>query len=162
MAWDLAQVPHSGLMVQLWGDAHLLNFGFYGSPERRLLFDINDFDETYPGPFEWDVQRLAASFIIAARSLNLSHSQQEKICRRTVRFYAKAMVRLAAIPFLDLWVAKLDLDRLLEESKNTCLKNHLKGVVAHACRRNSRQAVKKLCISDGQGGLVFRHNPPLI
>ncbi|MCX5937071.1 MAG: DUF2252 family protein [Cyanobium sp. LacPavin_0920_WC12_MAG_62_9] len=60
MALDLAQAPHSGLMVQLCGDAHLLNFGFYGSPERKLLFDINDFDETYPGPFEWDVQRLAA------------------------------------------------------------------------------------------------------
>ena len=162
MAWDLAQVPHSGLMVQLCGDAHLLNFGFYGSPERRLLFDINDFDETYPGPFEWDVQRLAASCILAARSLNLSPSQQETICRRTVRYYAKAMVRFATMPFLDLWVAKLDLDRLLEEGKNTCLKNHLKDVVAQARKRNSRQAVNKLCVSDGQGGLIFRHNPPLI
>jgi len=162
MAWDLAQVPHSGLMVQLCGDAHLLNFGFYGSPERRLLFDINDFDETYPGPFEWDVQRLAASFILAARSLNLSPSQQETICRRTVRYYAKAMVRFATMPFLDLWVAKLDLDRLLDESKNDCLKDHLKGVIAQALKRNSRQAVNKLCVSDGQGGLMFRHNPPLI
>ena len=142
MAWDLAQEPHSGLMVQLCGDAHLLNFGFYGSPERKLLFDINDFDETYPGPFEWDVQRLAASCLLAARSINLSPSQQEKICRRTVRAYAKAMARFAAMPFLELWTTKLDLDRLFEESENTCLKNHLKGVVAHACRRNSRQAVK--------------------
>ena len=162
MAWDLAQAPHSGLMVQLCGDAHLLNFGFYGSPERKLLFDINDFDETYPGPFEWDVQRLAASCLLAARSLNLSPNQQEKICRRTVRYYAKAMVQFAAMPFLDLWVAKLDLDRLLDESENTCFKDHLKGVVAQARQRNSRQAVKKLCVSDGQGGLHFRHNPPLI
>ena len=162
MAWDLAQVPHSGLMVQLCGDAHLLNFGFYGSPERRLLFDINDFDETYPGPFEWDVQRLAASFILAAKSINLSPSQQEKICRRTVRAYAKAMARFAAMPFIELWTTKLDLDRLFEESKNICLKHHLKGVVVEARKRNSRQAVNKLCVSDGQGGLVFRHNPPLI
>lgn len=162
MAWDLAQEPHSGLMVQLCGDAHLLNFGFYGSPERRLLFDINDFDETYPGPFEWDVQRLAASCILAARSLALSPSQQEKICRRTVRAYTKAMVQFAAMPFLDLWVAKLDLDRLLDESENACLKNHLKGVIAQARQRNSRQAVKKLCVSNGQGGFNFRHNPPLI
>jgi len=162
MAWDLAQAPHSGLMVQLCGDAHLLNFGFYGSPERKLLFDINDFDETYPGPFEWDVQRLAASCLLAARSLNLSPSQQEKICRRAVRTYAKAMVQFAAMPFLELWVAKLDLDRLFDESKNTCLKTHLKGVVAQARQRNSRQAVKKLCVSDGQDGLHFRHNPPLI
>jgi uncharacterized protein (DUF2252 family) len=162
MAWDLAQELHSGLMVQLCGDAHLLNFGFYGSPERKLLFDINDFDETYPGPFEWDVQRLAASCLLAARSINLSPSQQEKICRRTVRAYAKAMARFAAMPFLELWTTKLDLDRLFEESENTCLKNHLKGVVAQARQRNSRQAVKKLCVSDSQGGLHFRHNPPLI
>ena len=162
MAWDLAQVPHSGLMVQLCGDAHLLNFGFYGSPERRLLFDINDFDETYQGPFEWDVQRLAASLLLAARSLNLTASQQEKICRRGIRTYAKAMVRFAAMPFLDLWVTNLDLNRLLEESKNACLKNHLKGVIDQALKRNSRQAVNKLCVSDGQGGLNFRHDPPLI
>jgi len=162
MAWDLAQVPHSGLMVQLCGDAHLLNFGFYGSPERRLLFDINDFDETYPGPFEWDVQRLAASCILAARSLDLSQNQQEKICRRTVRTYARAMVQFASMPFLELWVAKLDLDRLLHESENACLKKHLKDVVAKARQRNSRQAVNKLCVPDGKGGLNFRHNPPLI
>ena len=162
MAWDLAQAPHSGLTVQLCGDAHLLNFGFYGSPERRLLFDINDFDETYPGPFEWDVQRLAASCILAARSINLSPSQQEKICRRTVRAYAKAMARFAAMPFLELWTTKLDLDRLFEESKNVCLKHHLKGVVAETRKRNSRQAVNKLCVTDDQGGLKFRHNPPLI
>jgi hypothetical protein len=92
----------------------------------------------------------------------LSPSQQEKICRRAVRTYAKAMVQFAAMPFLDLWVAKLDLDRLFDESKNVCLKDHLKGVVAQARQRNSRQAVKKLCVSDGQGGLHFRHNPPLI
>jgi len=91
MAADLARQPHSGVMVQLCGDAHLLNFGFYGTPERQLLFDLNDFDETHPGPFEWDVQRLAASMVLAARDLNLSVKQQEKVCRRTVRAYAKAM-----------------------------------------------------------------------
>lgn len=76
MASDLGRRPHSGLMVQLCGDAHLLNFGFYGSPERQLLFGINDFDETHPGPFEWDVQRLAASFILAARSVGLGEKQR--------------------------------------------------------------------------------------
>ena len=85
MAADLARQPHSGVMVQLCGDAHLLNFGFYASPERQLLFDLNDFDETHPGPFEWDVQRLAASMVLAARDLNLSVKQQEKVCRRTSR-----------------------------------------------------------------------------
>ena len=109
MAADLARQPHSGVMVQLCGDAHLLNFGFYGSPERHLLFDLNDFDETHPGPFEWDVQRLAASMVLAARDLNLSVKQQEKVCRRTVRAYAKAMVEFAAMPVMEMWVLQLDL-----------------------------------------------------
>ncbi len=162
MAGDLARQPHSGLMVQLCGDAHLLNFGFYASPERSLLFDINDFDETYPGPFEWDVQRLAASLVLAARSLGLSGSQQEKICRRSLRAYAKAMAEFAAMPLMQMWVARLDLERLLAESHDGCLKNHLRVVTAAACRRNSRQGVRKLCESDGDGGLRFRHDPPLI
>ena len=73
------------------GDAHLLNFGFYASPERQLLFDLNDFDETHPGPFEWDVIRLATSVVLAARSLGLAESQQGKIYRRTVKAYAEAL-----------------------------------------------------------------------
>ena len=162
MAADLARQPHSGLMVQLCGDAHLLNFGFYASPERSLLFDINDFDETYPGPFEWDLQRLAASLVLAARSLGLSGSQQEKICRRSLRAYAKAMAEFAAMPLMQMWVARLDLERLLAVSHDGCLKNHLRVVTAAACRRNSRQGVRKLCESDGDGGLRFRHDPPLI
>ena len=91
MASDLARQPHSGLMVQLCGDAHLLNFGFYGSPERQLLFDLNDFDETHPGPFEWDVIRLATSVVLAARSLGLAESQQGKIYRHAVKAYAEAL-----------------------------------------------------------------------
>jgi len=162
MAADLARQPHSGLMVQLCGDAHLLNFGFYASPERSLLFDLNDFDETYPGPFEWDVQRLAASLVLAARSLGLSSSQQEKICRRSLRAYAKAMAEFAAMPLMEMWVARLDLERLLAESHDGCLQNHLRVVIAAARRRNSRQGVRKLCESDGAGGLRFRHAPPLI
>jgi hypothetical protein len=162
MAADLARQPHSRLMVQLCGDAHLLNFGFYASPERSLLFDINDFDETYPGPFEWDVQRLAASLVLAARSLGLSGAQQEKICRRSLRAYAKAMAEFAAMPLLQMWVTRLDLERLLAESHDGCLQNHLRDVTAAACRRNSRQGIRKLCESDGAGGLRFRHDPPLI
>jgi uncharacterized protein (DUF2252 family) len=91
MASDLARQPHSGLMVQLCGDAHLLNFGFYASPERQLLFDLNDSDETHPGPFEWDVIRLATSVVLAARSLGLAESQQGKIYRHAVKAYAEAL-----------------------------------------------------------------------
>lgn len=162
MAADLARQPHSGVMVQLCGDAHLLNFGFYGSPERQLLFDLNDFDETHPGPFEWDVQRLAASMILAARDLNLSAKQQDKVCRRTVRAYAKAMAQFAAMPVLEMWVMRLDLERLIEEADSKILQRHVQALAVRAQQRNSRQAVSKLCEKDLSGALRIRHDPPLI
>ena len=162
MAADLARQPHSGVMVQLCGDAHLLNFGFYGTPERQLLFDLNDFDETHPGPFEWDVQRLAASMVLAARDLNLSPKQQDKVCRRTVRAYAKAMAQFAAMPVLEMWVLRLDLERLIQEAKSKILQRHVQALAARAEQRNSRQAVSKLCEKDLSGNLRIRHDPPLI
>ena len=162
MAADLSRQNHSGQMVQLCGDAHLLNFGFYASPERSLLFDINDFDETHPGPFEWDVQRLAASLVLAARSLGLSGNQQLKVCRRGVRAYAKAIARFAELPFATMWVWRPDLDELIVNSPSRTLRHHLKSVVSHARLRDSRQAAGKLCESDGSGGLRFRHDPPLV
>jgi hypothetical protein len=139
-----------------------LNFGFYGSPERQLLFDLNDFDETHPGPFEWDVQRLAASMILAARDLNLSAKQQDKVCRRTVRAYAKAMAQFAAMPVLEMWVMRLDLERLIEEADSKILQRHVQALATRAQQRNSRQAVSKLCEKDLSGALRIRHDPPLI
>lgn len=162
MASDLSRQPHSGLMVQLCGDAHLMNFGFYGSPERNLLFDINDFDETYPGPYEWDVQRLAASLILAARSLGLTERQQRKVCRRSVGAYAVAMANFAAMPLIPMWITHLDLDRLIAESSNVVLQQHLRDVVKAAKRRDSRHAVAKLCESNSDGHLCIRHDPPLV
>lgn len=162
MASDLARQPHSGLMVQLCGDAHLMNFGFFASPERQLLFDLNDFDETHPGPFEWDVIRLATSVVLAARSLGLSEAQQAKLCRRGVKAYGAAIAEFAAMPFLEMWALKLQLTRLIEEQAGSNLRNHLKQIAATALRRNSRQAVRKLCETDAKGQLRFRHEPPLI
>jgi uncharacterized protein (DUF2252 family) len=162
MAADLARNPHSGVMVQLCGDAHLLNFGFYGSPERQLLFDINDFDETHPGPFEWDVIRLATSLLLAGSNLGLSEKQQEKVCRRGVQAYADAMAGFAALPFLEMWVAKLPLEELMKQRTRGSLQSHLKQVTAMALQRDSRQAVRKLCEVDNSGTLLFRHQPPLI
>ena len=162
MAADLARRPHSGLMVQLCGDAHLLNFGFYGSPERQLLFDINDFDETHPGPFEWDVQRFAASMVLAARSLGLQEKQQGKICRRAVRAYGEAMAEFAAMALLPMRVQRLPLQRLIDQRASANLRSHLTQVTTAALRRDSRQAVRKLCEPDGSGALRFRHQPPLI
>lgn len=162
MAADLAREPHSGLMVQLCGDAHLLNFGFYGSPERQLLFDINDFDETHPGPFEWDLVRLATSLILAARSLGLSDKQQSRVCRRAVRSYGDAMGAFAAQPFLQMWATKLPPQELIDALAGTSLQRHLKQVVDLALHRDSRQAVRKLCELNSFGELLFRHQPPLI
>jgi len=159
---ELAVRPHSGQIVQLCGDAHLLNFGFYGSPERNLLFDINDFDETHPGPFEWDLQRLAASLVLAARSLDFSDKQQLKVVRQAVRAYGKAVVSFAAMDVIPMWVWRPDLDRLIAETPSRCLRHHLKQVVARALKRNSRQAAGKLCERDDAGCLRIRHDPPLI
>nr|WP_296367668.1 DUF2252 domain-containing protein [Vulcanococcus sp. Clear-D1] len=162
MAADLARKPSSGLMVQLCGDAHLLNFGFFCSPEYQLLFDINDFDETHPGPFEWDVIRLATSFILAARSLGCSEKEQSKVCRSGVRAYAEAMAEFAGMRFEDIWVPNPALQHLIDERTKGSLRAHLKKLAAMALQRNSRQAVRKLCEVDNNGTLLFRHQPPLL
>jgi len=162
MASDLARRPNSGLMVQLCGDAHLLNFGFYASPERQLLFDINDFDETYPGPYEWDVIRLATSLILAARNNGFSADEQESICRRALRGYASAMTEFTSMAFFPMWSYHLSEDRLFDRGGSKNLRQHLESVVTAALRRDSRQAVRKLCEVDSHGQLRFKNNPPLI
>ena len=103
MASDLARTPQSGLRVQLCVDAHLSNFGMFGSPERELVFDINDFDETAPGPWEWDVKRLAASFAIACRELGFSDAERRTIVLDTVGSYREAMAAFAVMRNLKLW-----------------------------------------------------------
>jgi hypothetical protein len=162
MAADLARESHSGLTVQLCGDAHLLNFGFFASPERQLLFGITDFDETYPGPYEWDVVRLATSVLLAARSNGFSSDEQEEATARALRSYAKAMHQFAAMPFMPMWVARLPLEPLIEERGSKTFRRHLRRVVASALHCDSRQAVRKLCETDANGELRFRHDPPLL
>ena len=112
MAADLAATPRSGIRVQLCGDAHLLNFRLLASPERRLMFDINDFDETLPGPWEWDVKRLAASMVIAARENGFTGRERAAIVRATVRSYRERMRGFAAMGNLDVWYARVEADSL--------------------------------------------------
>ncbi len=162
MASDLAQKPHSGRIVQLCGDAHLLNFGFYASPERQLLFDINDFDETFPGPYEWDVIRLATSVLLAAQSNGFGSEEQEEICVTALRAYAQAMAEFAAMPFWAMWPSHLSKQRLLDKGGSKNLRKHLKDVVSAALKRDSRQAVKKLCEIGIDGEYRFKNDPPLI
>ena len=111
MASDLATTPRTGLKTQLCGDAHLSNFGVYESPDRTLVFDINDFDETLPGPWEWDVKRLAASFEIAARDRGMDAAARRELVLQTVRSYREAMAQFAAMGHLDVWYARLDMRR---------------------------------------------------
>jgi uncharacterized protein (DUF2252 family) len=113
MAADLATTPTAGLEVQLCGDAHLSNFGVFGSPERRLVFDINDFDETLPGPFEYDVKRLAASLTVAAQSNGFSPSDARAVTASAVRSYRGAMAQFAGMRTLEVWYAHFDEDRIM-------------------------------------------------
>ena len=113
MAADLAGTPVAGLDAQLCGDAHLSNFGAFASPERRLLFDLNDFDETLPGPFEYDVKRMAASFTIAARNNGFSAADARAATLASVRAYREAMAGFAQMGTMDIWYAYLDEDELM-------------------------------------------------
>ena len=114
MATDLSRTPNSGIRTQLCGDAHLSNFGAFGSPERTLVFDINDFDETAPGPWEWDVKRLAASFAIAGRDNGFSQKEREAAVLATVRSYREAMTGFAAMRNLQVWYASLPMEQALQ------------------------------------------------
>ena len=115
MAADLAETPTSGLTVQLCGDAHLSNFGAFASPERRLVFDINDFDETFPGPWEWDVKRLAASFAIAGRELGFTAEERRAVVLATMRSYREAMAAFAGMRNLEVWYSYMPVERAFQE-----------------------------------------------
>ncbi|MFD5461554.1 DUF2252 domain-containing protein [Kitasatospora sp. NPDC127059] len=161
MAADLAAVPDTGLTVQLCGDAHLLNFGVYASPERALLFDVNDFDETHPGPFEWDVKRLAASIAVAARGNGQDDERARRAARTAVHGYATAMRRLAGLGELDVWYSRIDTADLLPLIRGTRRRKAVRADLDHARRRTSLQAFGKLTEErDGRRRIIG--SPPLI
>ena len=164
MAADLAATPVSGFTVQVCGDAHVSNFGVFGSPERQLMFDINDFDETYPGPWEWDVKRLAASFVVAARENGFTAKERRGIVRATVSRYQSAMQEFALKRELDVWYARIDLQNAMDILQKPLTKAQLKQVgknTAKARTRDSMQAYAKLVASvDGQPRITAV--PPLI
>jgi uncharacterized protein (DUF2252 family) len=147
MASDLALTPNSGLKAQCCGDAHLSNFGVFASPERRLVFDINDFDETLPGPWEWDVKRLAASMLIAARDNGFPVKDQDRVVLETVGQYRTAMRNFAEMPNLDIWYAHMEVDSLIQEYAPLAKARQVKRTqrtVAKARTRDSMAAFSKL------------------
>jgi uncharacterized protein (DUF2252 family) len=164
MAADLATTPNSGLLVQLCGDAHLSNFGFYASPERHLVFDLNDFDETLPGPFEWDVKRLAASVEIAARSQSFRAKDTRAVVVAAVRSYRESMRTFATMPNQAVWYARVDADEFMARLRTVAPPQRLRraeALIANARTKDSMQAFKKLTREvDGQPRIIS--DPPLI
>ncbi|MFJ3715310.1 DUF2252 domain-containing protein [Streptomyces sp. NPDC090057] len=164
MAADLGPLPGTGLQVQLCGDAHLLNFRLLASPERHLVFDINDFDETCPGPFEWDVKRLAASFVIAGRANGFPARQQNEAVLRCVRAYRERMREFARMRTLDVWYAQDDADRmreLLASSMDKAGRRRTEQATARARSRTHMRAFAKLTTLTPQGRRIAA-DPPLI
>jgi uncharacterized protein (DUF2252 family) len=162
MANDLAGTPGTGLRVQACGDAHLGNFGVFGTPERNLVFDVNDFDETLPGPWEWDVKRLAASVVLAARNLRIDGGQAAAMARAAVRAYRSRMGELAAMGPLDVWYDRIDVKTVLaiarQEQAND-LKRQLR--VARVRQRTSLRVLPKLTtVVNGTRKII--DDPPLI
>jgi uncharacterized protein (DUF2252 family) len=164
MAADLATTPVSGLRVQVCGDAHLSNFGAFASPERNLVFDVNDFDETLPGPFEWDVKRLAASFAIAGRDSGFSAKKRRKAILAAAESYRTAMREFAQQPLLDVWYAHLDIEDAINEFRSDFKAKRVKAadaMMAKARTHDSMQAQAKLTtIIDGHRRILS--DPPTI
>ncbi|HEX6696168.1 MAG TPA: DUF2252 domain-containing protein [Solirubrobacteraceae bacterium] len=164
MAADLAATAVTGLQAQLCGDAHLANFGGFAAPDRSLVFDLNDFDETLPGPWEWDVKRLAASVAVAARDRGFDGAAQHDIVVSGVRAYREAMRAFAAMRTIDVWYARLDVERRLAEwgrHLDTGSRKELDHAVAKARRKNSLRALSKLTY-EVDGGPRIVSDPPLI
>ncbi|GHA86718.1 DUF2252 domain-containing protein [Streptomyces termitum] len=161
MAADLAAGPDTGLTVQLCGDAHLLNFGVYASPERTLLFDVNDFDETLPGPFEWDVKRLAASVAVAALQNGASRAKAHRAARVATEAYRTAMRRLAGLGELAVWYERIEADDLTALVR-PAERARLDRTLAKARRRTSLQALDKLTARGDDGVRRIVEDPPLL
>ncbi|ASD22626.1 hypothetical protein B7495_11455 [Cryobacterium sp. LW097] len=175
MATDLKDTPRAGLIVQLCGDAHLSNFGVFASPERNLLFDLNDFDETLPGPFEYDVLRMTASFTIAARNNGFSAADIRSVTLEAVRSYREGMAQFAAMRTMDIWYARMTEQEMLKAmdmaratQKDKAARKAAKGLektalknAAKARSRDSMQALSKLAeLVDGQYRIISQ--PPIV
>ncbi len=171
MASDLSTTPRSGLTAQICGDAHLSNFGVFGSPERSLVFDCNDFDETLPGPWEWDVKRLAASVVVAARGWGFAKDVRTEAIVGLGRVYREAMRDMAGMSTLDVWYSHVDIENVLEllkaQAAATGSKNEARmaatatKVVAKARTKDTMKALDKLTtVVDGQRRIIS--DPPLV
>jgi uncharacterized protein (DUF2252 family) len=148
MAWDLAHTPTTGIRVQCCGDAHLLNFGMFAAPDRHLIFDVNDFDETLPAPFDWDVKRLAASFAVAARDNGFGDHVAHRAARACVRNYRVEMAHFASMRFLQIWYSRIDVDqvtKLFDAVQPKKAVRRRRADIRKAHHRTSLKAMTKFC-----------------
>ncbi|WP_402462582.1 DUF2252 domain-containing protein [Isoptericola aurantiacus] len=165
MAADLATVPPTGLTVQLCGDAHLANFGGFAAPDRNIVFDINDFDETLPGPFEWDVKRLVASFAVAARDRGLAPGTDADLARSAARSYRTSIADFARMPRLDLWYARLDaaeLERRWGRAAGGDTLARFHKTLRKARRKTGARAFSRYTETGPDGRLRPLSDPPLV
>ena len=164
MAWDLSRTPTTGLRVQCCGDAHLSNFGVFAAPDRRLVFDLNDFDETLPAPFEWDVKRLVASFVVAARDNGHCRKDQRAAARAAAAAYRTAMSAAAAMRFLDVWYERIDAEQLLAQVAATVDKATRKAAQKNLAKARSRTSLGSLSKFAQQvdGEYRIKLQPPVI
>jgi hypothetical protein len=165
MAHDLAKTPVSGIIAQLCGDAHLSNFGVYASPERRQVFDVNDFDETLAGPWEWDVKRLAASVVLAARQNGYTAQESRQVVLRCVQRYREQMQQFALMNQLDVWYFHLDVEAILAIVRGMAggkrLQKRVEQASAKASKRTRIETFPKLTeVVNGQ--YRIKDEPPLI
>jgi uncharacterized protein (DUF2252 family) len=160
MAGDLASRPHSGLIVQLCGDAHVLNFGLWATPERNLSFDLRDFDETLPGPFEWDIKRFAASLVVAARENQVKPDRAAAAVTAGVEAYCRRMHRYATMPELDIWYEGMHVDRLIDYFEPADRGRVSIHIEKKRERRTSRGAFAKLTMM-AHGRPRITEDPPL-
>ncbi len=161
MAFDLSHLPHTKLNVQSVGDCHIMNFGGYATPERTLVFDINDFDETHPAPWEWDVKRLATSFVLVAYNNNMSQKTAEEITFSLVKEYQNNLQIFSDMNMLDLWYKKFDFVSLREEAKNPIIKNMLSDAIIKADKKTSQQVFYKIT-QQVLGNFSITEQPPLV
>jgi uncharacterized protein (DUF2252 family) len=162
MAADLASTPASGLRVQACGDAHLMNFGGFATPERNIFFDINDFDETLPAPWEWDVKRLAASIVVAARHLDLLDSDAAKAATDAVCTYRERMTDYASMRALDVWYDRIDLDRVLKVMPSRAEMERVRQRVEQARRKSLPESLFPKLVEHFGSAPRIKDEPPLI
>ena len=162
MAADLSSTPASGLRVQACGDAHLMNFGGFATPERNIFFDINDFDETLPAPWEWDVKRLAASIVVAARHLDLLDSDAAKAATEAVCAYRERMTDYASMRALDVWYDRIDLDRVLKVLPSRAEVERVRQRVEQARRKSLPESLFPKLVEHFGSAPRIKDEPPLI